>query len=227
MNYDYENLINSLVSDGYLKTASIIDAFKKIDRVDFVLGEYKDRAYENVPLPIGFDQTISQPLTVAFMLELLQPRIGEKILEIGSGSGWQTALISECVSAQKTDSTSTNNVQENSKINGSVIGIERIPKLVEMSKINVSKYGFLENKIANIFFGDGTKGYKDEAPYDRIIASAAVQGEIPLFWRRQLKIGGRIVAPFENSIIVIDKISKNKYVKKDYFGFSFVPLVKD
>src|SRR3989344_7686174 len=92
-NMEYENLIDSLIKDGYLKTPEIIEAFKAIDRANFVSNELKGDAYLNVPLSIGFGQTISQPLTVAFMLELLQPKKGEKILDVGAGSGWTIALL--------------------------------------------------------------------------------------------------------------------------------------
>lgn len=211
MNPDYENLINLLINDGYLKTPEIIEAFKAVDRADFVPEENKTRAYVNEPLPIGFGQTISQPLTVAFMLELLRPRNGEKILEVGAGSGWQTALLAYIVGKESS---------------GKVFAIERIAELKDTAEKNVSKCDFVKKGNVEIILGDGSKGYKKEAPFDRIIAAAA-SGEIPVAWKRQLKINGRIVAPIENSIVVIDKIAKNKYVKKDYFGFSFVPLVKE
>src|SRR3989338_8071025 len=107
-----EVLIDDLIGGGYLKTPLIIEAFKKIDRADFVSENLRDEAYENYPLPIGFDQTISQPLTVAFMLELLQPQPGEKILDIGSGSGWTTTLLAFCVGKE-----------------GRGFGLERIPEL--------------------------------------------------------------------------------------------------
>ncbi len=214
MNQDYENLINSLINDGYLKTAEIIEAFKNIDRADFVLEEYKNDAYVNAPLPIGFGQTISQPLTVAFMIELLQPKAGEKILEIGAGSGWQTAILAHITSRQPQN-------------NLNIVAIERITELKEMAEKNVVKYNFVEKGIVKIIVGDGSKGYRKEAPYDKIIAGAAASGEVPAAWLKQLKIGGRIVAPVENSIIAIDKIEKNKYDRKEYFGFSFVPLIRD
>ncbi len=214
MNPEYENLINSLIKDGYLKTPAIIEAFKNIDRIDFVLQEHKTDAYVNAPLPIGEGQTISQPLTVAFMLELLGPKPGEKILDIGAGSGWTCGLLAYLVAGEGDKK-------------GTVIGIERIPKLKEMAEKNVAKYNFIQKCIVKVIAADGSKGYKKEAPYDKIIAGAAASADVPAHWLKQLKIGGRIVAPVENSIIVIDKTGKNKYDKKEYFGFSFVPLIKD
>jgi len=213
MTTEYENLINSLIKDGYLKTPSIIEAFQKIDRADFVPEECKGDACVNAPLPIGYEQTISQPLTVAFMLELLEAKPGEKILDVGSGSGWTCGLLAYLV------------LREGNK-KGMVIGIERIPELKEMAQKNVAKYNFLENGIVQIINADGSKGYRKEAPYDKIIAGATAKGDVPTYWRKQLKIGGRIVAPVENSIIVIDKVAKNKYNQREYFGFSFVPLVE-
>ncbi len=205
-----ENLINSLIKDGYLKTPAIIEAFQKINRTDFVTEECKGDACVNAPLPIGFEQTISQPLTVALMMELLEPKPGEKILDVGAGSGWTVALLAELVGEE-----------------GKIIGIERIPELKEMAEKNVGKYDFIKKKIVELINADGSKGYRKEAPFDKIIAAAAAQGDVPVAWKRQLKIGGRIVAPVENSVIVIDKTGKNDYNVKEHFGFSFVPLVKD
>lgn len=203
-----ESLIEELIHDGYLKTPSIIEAFTAIDRKDFTPRERQSEVYENYPLPIGYGQTISQPLTVAFMLELLGIKTGEKIMEIGSGSGWKTALLAFLTG------------------NGQVIALERIAELKTMTEINVGKYGYIENKTVKIILGDGTKGYPALAPYDKIIAAAAADS-IPQSWKDQLKIGGRMVAPIKNSIIVLDKISADKFQKKEYFGFSFVPLISD
>ena len=107
-----KQLIKNLISSGYLKTPEIINAFYKIDRIDFVPEELKYEAHTNTPLPIGYGQTVSQPLTVAFMLELLQPKSGHKILDVGSGSGWQSVLLA-CLAGNK----------------GRVIAVERIPEL--------------------------------------------------------------------------------------------------
>jgi len=228
---EYENLINSLIKDGYLKTPEIIEAFKAIDRKDFVPEEQKKEAYVNAPLPIGFGQTISQPLTVAFMLELLEPKQGEKILDIGAGSGWVSALLAYIVSRTNTDytRTDTDNIPRESASSPHksvlVVAMERIPELKEMAEKNISKYGFIENGIVEMVLGDGSKGYKKEADYDKIIAAASAQNELPKEWQKQLKIGGRIVAPLGDSIVVIDKISKIKYNVKEHFGFSFVPLI--
>lgn len=204
-----EELINDLIKEGYLKTPAIIEAFKAIDRKDFVPATMTDLAYLNQPLPIGLGQTISQPLTVAFMLELLQPIQGEKILDIGAGSGWQTALLAFLVGNK-----------------GLVIAIERLAVLTEMAKRNVAKYNFIEKGIAKVIEGDGSKGYPAEKVFDKIIAAAAAE-KIPKAWKEQLKIGGRLVAPVGSKIVVLDKINTNEFKQEDYFGFSFVPLIID
>lgn len=206
---DKENLIRELTDNGYLKTPVIIEAFKKIDRKDFVPENLVSDAYENYPLPIGFGQTISQPLTVAFMLELLEPKTGDKILDVGAGSGWQTAFLAQIVGDQ-----------------GKIFAIERISELKKFAEENVSKYGFMEKGTVKLLEGDGSKGYEPEAPYDKIIAAAAGE-EIPVVWKEQLKISGRIVAPIQNSILVLDKTGQNQFSQKQFFGFSFVPLVTD
>src|SRR6056297_3585913 len=115
-----ENLIKRLIDKGYLKTERIIKAFQDIERKDFIPDESKNRAGKNIPIFIGEGQTISQPLTVAFMLELLSPKKGDKVLDIGSGSGWVTALLAHIVGKE-----------------GKVFALERIPKLKEFGRKNV------------------------------------------------------------------------------------------
>src|SRR3989338_629070 len=200
-------LIKELMEEGILKTPSIIDAFEKVDRKDFVLEELKDKAYLNTPLPIGYGQTISQPLTVAFMLELLQPEKGNKILEIGSGSGWQTALLAHVVS-----------------VGGKIFAAELIPELMAFGRKNVAKYGFIKNKTVEFHSLNATKGMPEEAPFDRII-SAASGMELPAAWKEQLKVGGRIVAPVKDAIHLLVKKSETEFEESIYPGFAFVPLI--
>ena len=211
-------LIDSLIQEGWLKTPEIIEAFFEIKRADFMfirqsLGEggpdLEELAELNEALPIGYGQTISQPLVVAFMIEQLQPQAGEKILDIGSGSGWTTALLAHIV-GQK----------------GKVIAIELVPELKEFGEKNVAKYNFIKKEIAGFICVDGSKGYKKEAPFDKILASAAAQGEIPKTWKDQLKIGGRIVCPVMSSIWVLEKKSKDEFEETEHPGFAFVPLIQ-
>lgn len=215
-------LIDELVKEGWLRTPRIIEAFREIKRVDFLPADMKRLAELNEALPIGYGQTISQPLTVAFMLELLQPEPGNKILDIGFGSGWTTALLAQIVSQELKAKIKS----PNSKMKGRVISIEIIPELKNFGENNIAKYNFIEKGIVECVLADGSKGYSKEAPYDRILASASVQGEIPLAWREQLKIGGRLVAPVGSSVWLLIKSAENQFEEQEYPGFAFVPLVK-
>lgn len=208
-----KELIKQLKQDGYLKTSIIIEAFKEIDRVDFLPKDMQSVAYSNQALPIGREQTISQPLTVAFLLEKLKPKTGEKILDVGTGSGWQAALLAYIISKNDKDNK------------GKIISIERIPELREEAEENIDKYDFIKNGVVETFIGDGSKGFDKYAPYDKIIAAASAK-KLPEAWKRQVKIGGKIVAPIGNSIYSFKKIAKDDFVKKQHFGFSFVPLVQ-
>lgn len=202
-----KNLVKELISSGYLKTPRLIGAFGKIDRKDFVPEEIKDEAYINSALPIGHGQTISQPLTVAFMLELLQPEEGNKILEVGSGSGWQTALMASAVGD-----------------NGKIFAVELIPELCDFGKKNVLKYDFLKKGVVKFFCFNAAKGLPDEAPFDRIISAAAAE-EIPPAWKEQLKIGGRMVLPVKDAVRLLIKKSEDGFEEQIFPGFAFVPFV--
>lgn len=205
-------LIKQLIEQKYLKSPQIIKAFKKIKRADFLppkIINNKGREFVNqynAPIPIGYQQTISQPLTVAFMLELLQPQQGDKILDIGSGSGWQTTMLCQIVGSK-----------------GFVTAIERIPELKDSGQNNLAKYGF---KNVEFICGDGSKGLASQAPFDKIIVAASGKN-VPQAWKDQLKIGGRLVAPIKNSIWLIIKKDKNKFEEKEYPGFVFVPLISN
>lgn len=187
-----------------LKNPRIIEAFEKIDRADFVLPEFHQEAHEDYPLPIGGGGTISQPYTVAFMLELLQPEPGDKILDIGSGSGWSTALLAQIVGEQ-----------------GKVVGLEIVPELVEFGQKNLAKYNFPNAEIRQAT--PGVVGLPNESPFDRILVSAAAS-KIPEELIGQLKSPGRLVIPVQNSIWLVKKNSAGQISKTEYPGFVFVPL---
>ena len=220
-----KDLIDTLIEQRYLKTPSIIDAFEKIDRADFLPEEIKDEAGLNIPLSIGYGQTISQPLTVAFMLELLEPKPGDKILDIGSGSGWTTALLAHIVSQKRNPKSQIPN-SKLQNLKGKVIAIEIIPELMEFGRKNVSKYNFIEKGIVNFICANGRKGFIKEAPFDKILVSAAVD-KIPQTLKEQLKIGGRLVIPVKSSIFLVIRKDRNRYEEKEFYGFAFVPLVKE
>jgi protein-L-isoaspartate(D-aspartate) O-methyltransferase len=203
---DKKGLIESMKRSGALKSKNVIAAFEKVKREDFCLEEYRSSAYEDRPLPIIAGQTISQPTTVAMMTEALKPKLGDKILEIGAGSGYQAAILSEIVGKK-----------------GILFTIERIKELVEFARRNLKHHG---NVV--VLEGDGSGGLKEEAPFDGIIVTAGAP-QIPEPLKKQLKIGGRIVIPvgdtFSQNIVVIERISKDKFETTNIGPFVFVPLI--
>ncbi len=224
----HTQLINELIQGGWLKTPRIIEAFKEIRREDFLPEDLKNLAYLNEALPIGYGQTISQPLVVAFMLEKLEPKEGEKVLDIGSGSGWTTALLAYIVSKEPRTKNQEPNKNQEPRSNdhkGKVIAIEVVPELVEFGKNNVAKYNYIEKGIVQFVCADGTKGYPKEAPYDKILCSASAK-TLPEAWKRQLKIGGKIVTPIGTSIWVFEKVKEDEFLSQEFPGFVFVPLIE-
>lgn len=198
-----KELINDLRKKGF--NSKILKAFNNIDRQYFIPETYWRYAYLDQALPIGYNVTISQPSTIAFMLKLLELDKLErnrklKILEIGSGSGYVLGLINEICKCK-------------------IIGIERIKELVENSSAVLGK-----NRNIEIIHRDGSKGYKKESPFDRILVSASSDCIIDDLIE-QLKDNGILVIPVGNSIF---KIKKNFGIikKEEYPGFLFVPLFK-
>jgi len=200
-----KNLVDKLVAAGTITSKPLEEAFRKVDRADFVPDAHKLKAYEDRPLPIGLEQTISQPTTVAFMLELLRVEPGHKVLDVGSGSGWQTALLCEIVGAK-----------------GKVFAVERIKDLLEFGRRNVAAYNYskAEFRLAGEKFG-----WPEKAPFDRIIAAAAADSP-PAELLEQLKIGGFCVLPVKNSLVQIVRKSEDEFAHKEYPGFVFVPLIR-
>lgn len=195
-------LIDSLVEKGVLKTPRLIEAFLSVDRIDFVPRELHAMAHDDQPLPIGSGQTISQPYTVAFMLELLQVKSTDRVLDVGSGSGWTTALLA-CMSR-------------------SVDAVERVEELVAFSKKNLEKYPFTNVRIHK---AKRTLGLKGEL-FDKILVSCAAD-EVPKSLLDQLCVGGIIVIPVMNSIIRVIKNSEEDLQMQEYPGFVFVPLIRE
>jgi len=199
-----EELIAKMKLSGILKTPTIIDAFRAIDRKYFVSHEFEEDIYVDAPLPIGKNQTISQPSTVAFMLEHLSPQKGDKVLDIGSGSGWTTALLCRIVTKE-----------------GSVLGLERVDELVKTGQNNLSKFDFTSH--CRIQKAGDALGIPD-AQFDKILVSASAD-DIPETLFNQLKIGGTLVIPVKNSIFKFKKTAQTEIEAEEFHGFVFVPLI--
>jgi protein-L-isoaspartate(D-aspartate) O-methyltransferase len=202
-----EKLIEGIKCLEYLKSKSIEDTLRKYKREFFVPESMKHLAYRDFPISIGFNQTISQPSTVVAMTEALDVKKDQKILEIGTGSGWQAAILSHLVGEK-----------------GFVYTIEVIEELAEFAKNNIKRLGI---KNIEIFVKDGSLGLKEKAPFDRIIVTAACP-DTPKPLLDQLKIDGIIVIPIGNlylqEMYVVKKL-KDKIEKKSIGSFMFVPLV--
>lgn len=202
-----EKLIEHIKNIGYLKSKQLEDALRKIPRHLFVPETIKHLAYRDTPLSIGYNQTISQPSTVVAMTEALDVKMNQKILEVGTGSGWQGAILSYLVGEK-----------------GFVYTIEVIKELAEFAKKNIKK---LKIKNVEIFVKDGSLGLKEKAPFDRIIVTAAAP-EVPKPYLEQLKVDGVIVIPVGNlylqEMYIVKKL-KNRIEKKSIGNFMFVPLI--
>ncbi|MDO8740955.1 MAG: protein-L-isoaspartate(D-aspartate) O-methyltransferase [Candidatus Woesearchaeota archaeon] len=199
-------LIEFWKKEKIVKNEKVLEAFKAVPRELFILGGYEHEAYGDYPLPIQAGQTISQPTTVMIMTDALNVKEGQKILEIGTGSGYQAAILADLVGKK-----------------GKVITTEIIKELVEFSKNNIGK---LKIKNIKILHSDGSEGYIKEALYDRIIVTAACP-KIPQPLVDQLKEGGIIVAPVESILgqEMVKGIKKNgKLITASLGYFSFVPL---
>ena len=173
----------------------IQEAMRTIPRHNFV----KHFPYQDRPIPIGHGQTISQPFIVAYMTDMLNIDPSHTVLEIGTGSGYQAAILSEVASK--------------------VYTVERIKELAEQSKMLLEHYSNIHMKV-----GNGYEGWKEHAPYDRIIVTA-MPDYIPKSLIEQLKDGGKMIIPVKGRLVLITKTGKT-YTKKKLIGVRFVPLVE-
>lgn len=205
-----KELVVKLKHSG-IKDESVLRAIGRVRRELFVKEEFKKYSYDNIALPLSSNQTISQPYTVAFMTELLEVNAGEKILEIGTGSGYQTAVLKE--------------------LGADVYSVERIGELFEIAKDKLTALGY----GVHLRNDDGTIGWPEFAPYKKIIVTAGSPG-IPKHLLEQMEIGGRMVIPVgdesSQKLVVIKKVESDdprvkepKYKYKTYEDFKFVPLI--
>jgi protein-L-isoaspartate(D-aspartate) O-methyltransferase len=203
---EVNDLIIYLKNFKFLTDDGVESALRNIPRHEFVPESELDFAYDNEPLSTMKNQTISQPGVVTRMTEWLDVKDGQNILEIGTGSGWQSAILSYLVGT------------------GTVYSIERHPELVKFAQKNLKKLN-IDN--VHVILGDGTIGYSQASPYDRIIITAACT-EIPLLLLDQLKENGFILAPVgdsSQSLVLLQKTSKGMIEIKKQSKYVFVPLV--
>ncbi|MEN9231516.1 MAG: protein-L-isoaspartate(D-aspartate) O-methyltransferase [Thermostichus sp. DG02_5_bins_236] len=198
-----ERMVREQIWQRGIRDRRVIEAMRKVPRHRFVPAEMQDRAYSDRPLSIGYDQTISQPYIVAFMTEAAQLKPESVVLEIGTGSGYQTAVLAEL--AQQ------------------VYSLERIPALAEQAQQTLDALGYQNIHIRQ---GDGYQGWPEHAPYDAIVVTAAPPTLPPLLLE-QLAVGGTLVIPVgegSQSLLILSKTAEG-YTQKGSFPVQFVPMV--
>jgi len=197
-------LVDVLIAKG-IRNTDVLSAIKKIPRHLFLNSSFENFAYQDKAFPIAADQTISQPYTVAFQTELLQLKRGAKVLEIGTGSGYQTAVLLE--------------------LGMKVFSIERQQELFLKTKLFFEKHHYYPKKV---IFGDGYIGLEEEAPFDGIIVTAGAPF-VPKPLLSQLKIGGILVIPVGDKTQIMTlfiRKSANEFEKKEFGDFKFVPMLQ-
>ena len=197
-------MVKEQISARGIKDERVIDVMNRVPRHIFVEKTYYHQAYNDYPLPIGSGQTISQPYMVAVMTELLELKSDEKVLEIGTGSGYQTAILASLCAK--------------------VYSIERIAELTKRARTTLDSLGF---QNVNLMVGDGSIGWPDYSPYDGIIVTAGAP-EIPNALIEQLAENGRLVIPVGDEfsqVLNLVRKHKGRIYRKEFFGCTFVPLV--
>ena len=184
----------------------VLEAMRKVPRELFLPNNLREFAYEDSPLPIAGDQTISQPYIVAFMVEALMLKGGEKVLEIGAGSGYAAAVLSE--------------------IAANVYTVERLGRLADKAAATLADLGY-DN--VHVLHGDGTRGWPEHAPYDAIVVAASGP-QVPESLKKQLKVGGRLVIPIgadqrAQELVRVVRVSANQYRSEVIADVRFVPLI--
>lgn len=195
-----------LLKDKGIQDEKVLKAINAIPRHWFLDSSFEDHAYQDKAFPIGAGQTISQPYTVAFQSELLKIKPGQKVLEVGTGCGYQTSVLCE--------------------LGAKVYGIERQSELYHRTRLFLEKIGYYPQHLT---FGDGYKGLPRFAPYDRIIVTCGAP-ILPIALLNQLRIGGRMVIPIGDDpqiMTLFTRKSAREIEKKEYGEFRFVPMLRD
>jgi len=202
-----ERMVRTQIQERDVRNPAVLRVMRLVPRHLFIPEAARAQAYEDHPVPVGYGQTISQPYIVGLMTELLEPRKDSKVLEIGTGSGYQAAVLSGLVQQ--------------------LFSIEIVPELARSSAALLDKLGY---RNVTVRWGDGYKGWPEQAPFDRIIVTAAPP-ELPKALLDQLKPGGKLVAPvgstvFGQDLIVVDKTPDGKLRRRSVIPVMFVPMVK-
>jgi protein-L-isoaspartate(D-aspartate) O-methyltransferase len=200
-----QKLVDVLISKG-ITNKDILNAISKVPRHLFMDSSFLDHAYQDKAFPIAANQTISQPYTVAFQTELLEVNENDKVLEIGTGSGYQTAVL--CL------------------LGAEVYSVERQLELFKKSSLFLPKIGFV---VKRLVFGDGYKGLKQDAPFDRILVTAGAP-QVPKDLLSQLVIGGRLVIPIgdeEQIMTLFIRTGPKTFEKYEHGKFKFVPMLEN
>lgn len=200
------NQLVSTIKRKGINDKKVLEAISNVPRHLFMDSSFVDFAYQDKPFPIGADQTISQPYTVAFQTELLKVKPGDKVLEIGTGSGYQSAVLIE--------------------LKAEVYSIERQKELYTKAKKFLPKAGYVPKKLV---FGDGYLGLPEDAPFDAIVVTAGAP-ELPKALLGQVKIGGRLVIPIGDDVQVMTlfiRTGEKSFEKHEFGDFRFVPMLKE
>ncbi len=213
---DWEKLIDNLTRQGILHSPKVIKAMRAVPRLKFLPEDMQSYSAADMPLPIGFGQTISAPHMVSIMNEALQLEVGQKVLEIGAGSGWHASTVAEIIAPEEAPRSEW----------GHVYTVEIVQPLAEISRKNIMNAGYGDR--VTIIYADGSKGYPEKGPYDRVFVTAAAPNvPEPLF--AQLKSNGIMLVPvgsvslFQN-LIKITKGADGKIKQENLGGVAFVPL---
>jgi protein-L-isoaspartate(D-aspartate) O-methyltransferase len=213
---DWTKLIDSLKRQDILRSPNVIDAMRSVPRTKFLSPDSRSYDAVDTPLPIGFGQTISAPHMVSIMNEALQLELGQKVLEVGAGSGWHAATIAEIIASKGAPRSEW----------GHVYTVEIVKDLAETARKNIMNAGYGDR--VTIVMGDGSKGYPEKAPFDRIVVTAAAP-DVPKPLTEQLKAGGVMLIPVGSynmfqTLWKLTKTQEGQVKQENLGGVAFVPL---